>query len=178
MEKVIFLDVDGVLNSIDYYENSEKRLELHREKLNKRAETDKLTSYDIFRQDIDDKAVSFLQEIINKTGAKIVISSHWRTGETFVALKEILSELKFSGEIIGVTPNRDCSLCVRGNVIQEWINKNRKVMGEYPGHKQYVIIDDDSDMLLCQKDNFVQTSLKNGLTAENVNKAIEILNRK
>lgn len=177
MEKVIFLDVDGVLNSLDYYDNSEERQKLHREKLNKRATHTELSDYEIFRQDIDDKAVLLLQEIIDKTGAKIVVSSAWRTGGTFTALKEIFKELNFSGEIIGVTPNRDCQHCVRGNMIRQWIDKNKSFMGDYPGHNQYVIIDDDDDMLLCQKDNFVQTSSKASLTKKDVDMAVRILNK-
>ena len=41
---------------------------------------------------------------------------------------------------------------------------------------KYVIPDDDSDMLDTQRNNFIHTDWKVGLTEENVNKAIEILN--
>lgn len=42
--------------------------------------------------------------------------------------------------------------------------------------ESYVIIDDDGDMLLEQKDNFVKTYWADGLTAIHVGKAIKILN--
>ena len=42
--------------------------------------------------------------------------------------------------------------------------------------ESYVILDDDPDMLLEQKDNFVKTSWRDGLTALHTRKAIKILN--
>ena len=42
--------------------------------------------------------------------------------------------------------------------------------------ESYVILDDDPDMLLEQKDNFVKTSWRDGLTALHTRKAITILN--
>jgi hypothetical protein len=41
----------------------------------------------------------------------------------------------------------------------------------------YVILDDDSDMLLEHKNNFIQCDSIEGLTKENANKAIDILSR-
>ena len=40
----------------------------------------------------------------------------------------------------------------------------------------YVILDDDTDMLYDQKDNFIHTECINGLTKELADKAIKILN--
>ena len=60
--KVIFLDIDGVLNTyqtfIDIY------LEYKKTKIR--------------RLEIDGDKVSLLSEIINLTGSKIVLSSSWR----------------------------------------------------------------------------------------------------
>lgn len=41
---------------------------------------------------------------------------------------------------------------------------------------KYVILDDDSDMLDTQRNNFIHTDWEVGLTEENVNDAIKILN--
>ena len=41
----------------------------------------------------------------------------------------------------------------------------------------YVILDDDTDMLLDQKKYFIKCDPEEGLTLENVNKAIKILNK-
>ena len=92
-------------------------------------------------------------------------------------------------------------LC-RGNEIATWVGRNLT----YPWHENpefkreyqlfnddgsfkmmrsnkagvdysYVILDDDSDMLLCQKDYFVQTFEPEGLNGTQADMAIEILNK-
>lgn len=54
------------------------------------------------------------------------------------------------------------------------------MLGKWLKEKQepykYVILDDDSDMLDTQSNNFIRTDWRAGLTEENVNKAIKILN--
>jgi hypothetical protein len=54
--------------------------------------------------------------------------------------------------------------------IDFWIKQN-----DFEGN--YVIIDDNDDMLESQKDFFVETFPNIGLTMEDAKKAIEILNR-
>ncbi|MDE7380098.1 MAG: hypothetical protein K2N14_03500, partial [Clostridia bacterium] len=54
--KIIFLDIDGVLNSLKYDASRDKR---------------KLTN-------IDETRLPILKSIVEKTGAKIVLSSTWR----------------------------------------------------------------------------------------------------
>ena len=56
--KIIFLDVDGVLNSQDLLE---------------RCGEDKLVP-------IDEENIRCLKEIVDETGAEIVLSSSWRFG--------------------------------------------------------------------------------------------------
>ena len=46
----------------------------------------------------------------------------------------------------------------------------------HPYVKDYVILDDDSDMLDEQKEHFVQTSTEFGLTFETSSQAIKVLN--
>ena len=55
--KIIFLDIDGVLNSIDYFEH-----------------TKHCKGY----SEINPKKVKLLKEIVDRTGAEIVLSSTWR----------------------------------------------------------------------------------------------------
>ena len=64
--KVIFLDVDGVLNSDEFFENN----------------TD--DSY------IDIKAVKLVKKAIEETGAKVVVSSSFRYNKAFQEIQEIL----------------------------------------------------------------------------------------
>ena len=58
--KVIFLDIDGVLNSDEY--------------------VDKVKKSDIqgIERDIDIEKVKLLKRAIDETGAKVVLSSSWR----------------------------------------------------------------------------------------------------
>ena len=129
--KIIFLDIDGVLNVIP-------------------------DGRDIFGPIFDKNFTTNLENIIISTGAKIVISSSWR----FDGIEKIKSMWKFRnlpGEVIDITP--DCTQLnfeyfdqvERGHEIQDWLNRNPQV-------KKYVILDDDNDMLRSQISNFVRTS--------------------
>ena len=53
----------------------------------------------------------------------------------------------------------------------------RKHYHEEDEDYEYVIFDDDTDFLLGQKDNFIQINEEFGLTDEDIDKAIKILNR-
>lgn len=163
--KIIFLDIDGVLNSQLYHERT----------YDPNLEKD-ISRFDYKCRDIDDKAVSFLNDLIKDTGAKVVVSSSWRRSETIESLTKILQARGFTGEIVGFTPRLGKNT-VRGNEIHKWIEDNDKLLGVYYYQfKEYVILDDDSDMLLWQKDNFIKTDGYVGLTPTNVHKATYILN--
>ena len=167
MQKLIFLDIDGVLA------------------------TPKFTKDGMWW--INPEQVKLLKYIIDQTSAKIVLSSSWRNinvEETKIYMKE--HDFSLFEEIIGVTirayqyidRSKKIHLSIpRGVEIKQWldthihsdngVNWNRlELYKDY----NYVIIDDDTDMLLEQKDNFVQCNSEVGLTQELVNKAIQILN--
>ena len=158
--KVIFLDVDGVLNS-----------EVSRE-----HDMEKFDNW--MEREVSEIHVNNLKKIVEATGAKIVLSSSWRfdhpkaTGRELIVdpLMRVLDrKLKAVGlDIIDVTP--DLHGKIRGLEIQDWLNKHSDVEG-------FVILDDDTDMTEEQKSCFVNTTFKNGLTEELANKAIEILNK-
>ena len=91
--KVIFLDVDGVLNSAQ-------------------------DGYSIRLK--TDSHLKILQYIVKETGAKIVLSSSWRIGFT-PASKNLLARFKEYGlEIMDCTPEMS-DLC-RGDEIRKWLN--------------------------------------------------------
>lgn len=158
MNKFIFLDIDGVLNSEQYYVE--------------KPESERIKEFNSkFRRhiasglaNINPEAVSLLNTLINKTEAKIVISSSWR-GD--YALQSIFTLAGINSSIYGETPRLESRW--RGMEINKWLEG---VEGPY----KYVIIDDDNDMLESQLNNFVQTDWKVGLTEENINEAIKILN--
>lgn len=156
--KVIFLDVDGVLNS-----------EVSREQ--------ERNNFDNWMEhEVSEMHVNNLKKIVDATGAQIVLSSSWRfdhpkaTGRDFIAdplMKVLDRKLKAVGlDIIDVTP--DLRGKIRGAEIQDWLDRHSEV-------ERFVILDDDTDMLDEQKPFFVNTTFKCGLTEELAKKVIEIL---
>ena len=149
--KIIFLDVDGVLNCQLFYEG-----------------IDKSASY--VEQNICRDRISWLNDLCKKLDIKIVISSTWRMGRTIDELKEIFKEVGGEFDIIGVTPVLREEGYVRGNEIALWIEKNIEGLTGLPSFDfhDYAIIDDDSDMLLMQANNFFQTDTYSGLTPNTI----------
>lgn len=165
--KVIMLDIDGVLNS---EESIHRRIKMARQGYLDRDEADFPVT----------PMVGYLNKIIEYTNAKIVISSTWRIlhplegtdeskGTRFrKGLKDIFKQSGILGEIIDITPNKKSG--IRGEEIKEWLNNHPEVTN-------YVILDDNSDMLEEQLPYFIQTTWKKGLEEQHADKAIEILNK-
>lgn len=151
MRKIIFLDVDGVLNSEEFsrwlWDNHEK----------------KYRGYEM----LDQRAILCLQDIVFITGAEIVLSSSWRISSLRTKqLKEQL--LPYGLEIIDRTISD--ARGERGDEIKEWLSRN-------PDVSHYVILDDDNDMSDI-KDHLIQTTFYKGLLPEHAVKAIEMLTTK
>ncbi len=162
--QIVFLDIDGVLNHHHFYETRYKG----EEKTNP-------TKFEVYADMIDPKSVDFLNEIVDGTDAKFVISSTWRLGKTIEELQKLLDYHGFKGEIIGKTP-RGCESCCRGNEIHTWIRDNEEHLGgNYSDYSSYVILDDDSDMLYWQRNNFLLVDGYIGITPNIAYKAIRIL---
>lgn len=155
--KIIFLDIDGVLNCASEYGTAVFKLPDH-----------------VGHYFHVPELIERFNKIIAATDAKIVVSSTWRRGETLETMSGILKALGVHGECVGLTPVFDTNYSVRGNEILAWIKQN--VSTPYYNYQNYVIIDDDSDMLYWQKDNFVNTNGVVGLTDKDCMKAISILN--
>lgn len=164
-EKIIFLDIDGVLNHESYYKREGRQETLAKK-------------YGWPQSDIDPETVKILNRIISETGAKVVISSTWRLGHPPVEMQHLLELRGFVGTVIGATGTARQEWAVRGNEIMAWQIENAdKLPNKYGRYfTNYVILDDDNDMLLWQKDYFINTTSKYGLTNELADRAIEILN--
>ena len=164
MRKIIFLDIDGVLNTQDW----------HSRKTND-------TPRDEFGWVFDPVAVENLAHIIKETGASIVISSSWK----FLGigkLRQMWKIRKLPGTILDITPNTvsdemllnanldemELGVC-RGNEIKEWLSRHK---GEV---SNYVIIDDFDDLLPEQEDHAILTDSLIGITGFDAMKAIRIL---
>jgi hypothetical protein len=155
--KIIFLDIDGVFNSDSIL--SEYIPEIDGE-------------YYPYQPHL----VGNLNRILKRTGVKIVVSSTWRLGESVERLQYLLTHMGVKGEVIGKTDSYTDKFVVRGNEILKWIQDNQNLLGcHHYDFYDYVILDDDSDMLYSQRNNFVHIQGEEGLTKEYTEQAIEIL---
>ena len=152
-DKVIFLDIDGVLNSFDHMVRT--------------GEKDRPRFY----AEIDPDALAVLKTIIDATGAEIVLSSTWRYGykrykNTEESLPYILNTaLKEVGlEVVSTTPH--LSGRPREEEIHEWLLNNLV--------NSYLILDDDCD--IPQTERLIRTSSEYGLTESHIEECIKILN--
>lgn len=154
--KIIFLDIDGVLNSwATLYKITTEKLQL-------------------------------LNNLIELTGAKIVISSSWRIGSEDVNdfldknfsnkytsrldnPNQKLIDNIFYKNTIGLTDTFGPS---RGDEIKRWLDNHSDDV------ESYVIFDDDTDMLDEQLEHLVQTDTYYGLTDREVHLACLILKNK
>jgi len=163
--KVIFLDIDGVLCSIDYMNarHFKFRSDVHTGK--EKYPIKDCDVGDEFGNYFDDRCVLYLESILNFTGAKIVISSTWRK-KGLQRMKNLWDYRYLPGEVVGITPVLNKS---RGEEIEEYLQLNDDITS-------FVIIDDNDDMLFYQHLDFVKTNSRFGLTLDDAQKAIKILN--
>ena len=151
--KVIFLDFDGVITTY----NSKWKIDMNK--------------------------IKIINDICDKTNAKIVVTSSWRIGHRgdVLAFNGYLTQYiiehnyldnvqdtfdKFIGNIVGMTES-----------IGGWRGDEIKLyMNEHPEVENYVILDDDSDMCDYQLFNFVQTDTYEGITERDAKLCVDILN--
>lgn len=154
MSKVIFLDVDGVLNifSDSYYTTR-------------------------FREDgsikhIEEHLVERLLWLMNKTGAVLCISSSWRGDMDDLQLQMEKSGFNLWDRVVGKTPSFYNG--GRGDEIAAWIANRTNI-------EKYVVLEDEIDDVCGKKcssiprEFVVEVNMKTGITDDDVKKAIEIL---
>jgi hypothetical protein len=148
--KIIFLDIDGVLNNLDSLRFPRTRIKTSRH------------SYTAAHP----SCVQALNQITDSTGARIVISSTWR-GIGLEVLFEIFHQWGIAGLTVGYTPLWDRAF-ERGDEIANWLSRHLEV-------ESFVILDDGDDMGHLRH-RLVQTNFEVGLTREDADRAIAILN--
>ena len=169
MSKVIFLDIDGVLNT---------------ERQHERCVEAGLAYVDNFGYAFDPVSVANLKRIVDETGADIVISSSWKFWG-LSTMQKLWASRELPGKIIDVTPNNvsdEMLLSVdldlmdlpagKGSEIKEWLSTNGSRV------TSYAILDDLPDMLPEQQSHFVQTDPRIGITEDDADRVITILTDK
>lgn len=147
--KVIFLDIDGVLNNHDTLSEGIQ---------------------------IANTKCQLLKYIVNATDAKIVLSSTWRMGDLLSSIERMIHVCGGPYKaFVGATPvltEIDGRQAIRGDEIDAWLKKTHHAI------ENYLIIDDDSDFHEHQKPFFIKTDMRTGLLSRDINKAIAILNNR
>ena len=183
--KVIFLDIDGVLNGYNLWTDLGWRIAcfLHIKELYR-----KLTDV----SGVHERKVKRLAKIVHKTGAKVVMSSSWRgyfwkvpydekTGNQ-KKLADLLN--KYNIEVIDITPKSPDGR--RDKEILTWLSRHEDEV------ENYVILDDERFDLECfVGSKLVQTSTAafgeiirghwsedTGLKNKHIKEAVKILNNK
>lgn len=131
--KLIFLDIDGVLVTTNSMIPSDK----------------------YFGHTFDKTCVQNLIQILNVTGAKIVISSSWREGRSLAQLQSIFKANGIEECVIGVTPSFNDGTN-RGMEIKEYLESCH-------GIDCFVIIDDEEKMGDLEP-FLVETEFRTGIT--------------
>lgn len=163
--KIIFLDIDGVLNSdlfmgTDAFKESIRQYKNLLDVINNAPETH-----------IDPAAVQLLNNLVEDTGAQVVLSSSWRMKFSVEEMNEILGRRDATFKIVAATPlSRHMSRSLRGLEVQEYLDE----LDEQP--ESFVILD-DMDEFPKHRKYFIHTKERVGLTSEDIFRATAILNK-
>lgn len=157
---IIFLDIDGVLNSVQY---------AIRKRNAQLARGEKLTAGIM---GIDDQAVKNLSYILESVDCDMVLSSTWRIIYSLDEVNEMLLKAGLrKGRLIDKTPRM--LSCIRGVEVQNWLYVNGMI--DQHDAPPFVCIDDDKDFLDWQP--LVHTDNYYGLTRADADKAIALLKK-
>jgi len=157
-DKLIFLDIDEVLSN-------------HALGTTDPAIRKAFNDIDTIHGKLSSINIANLNSITDQTEAKIVISSSWRILSDLDELRDILYNAGVTGEIIGLTPILGVDT-LRGNEIYKYIKDNYP----YDSEPNYIILDDSTDMLYWQRNNFFWCDPFCGLSPAVAYKASRFLN--
>lgn len=143
--RIVFLDVDGVCNSLG------SCLAFG-------------NTYDRF----DPVSGGLLERAAVTLDFYVVLSSAWRTGHDVAGCKRIFSDRRLRVIAERLIDKTGEGPGVRGNQIALWLTRNAAHVSEY------VIIDDDSDMLMHQLPRFIRTEHALGFRLPEYVKLLEL----
>lgn len=151
-EVLVFLDIDGVLNSTTWAGARPVR-----------GFIPPRSAIEAFQEErIDPATVARLRVVVERTGASIVVMSSWRNR---MAITEFARLLELHGwvtpPVLGVTP--DLPGASRGEEVRAWLEAG-------DCRANYICLDDDADFLPDQP--HIQTDPDIGLTDDDVRRCI------
>jgi hypothetical protein len=172
MRKIVFLDIDGVLNNVEWRDFA-------------RRTNDEVPRELRLSHWLDPKAVARLNRVLERTAAEVVLSSSWRQ-RGLETIQHMLAGAGFRGKLIDCTPlpehhdlglfhrldggeeRSENYLWPRGFEIQQWLNGNVMIGG--------IVILDSASMAHLEPWQ-VRTSLRDGMLDEHIDRACEVLAR-
>lgn len=153
MSKIIFLDIDGVLNC-----NKTMRF---------------LPGNYLF---VDARKVLRLRDIVERTGAQIVLSSTWRYG---ASANSLWSDKIAYCELIKEFKRLRCPLWIDCTPIIPVVNREKEIQAwleKHPEVTDYVILDDYWQELMEEIQHLVICNEVTGLTKKEAERAVAMLN--
>lgn len=125
------------------------------------------TGLERIENELDDVLVERLAAVVRRTKARIVVSSSWRY---CVMHMDVLSR-RLAANQIAILDKTVYSISsgVRGSEIEKWLIKWRDRWSNF------IILDDNTDMLPHQMNRFIQIDETTGLTEEDANIATRLL---
>lgn len=160
MKPLLFLDIDGVLNSVKFMELG--------------------TMWGSSLESLDPIACERLERVLAATGAEIVLSSAWRHSTSPELMERYLHKRGCpSARVIDRTPfnsempvragtKRPRHECERGLEIQHWLDT-------HPAHDRAFAIVDDSEDMAHLRSKLIRTSWQTGLGEEHIEPLILML---
>lgn len=172
IEKYLFLDFDGVLNTGNFQ---------------KRMKKEGIDAYDEYGPVFDPQAVDYLRQIIERTGCKVVVSSTWRN-EGIERMKQMWNDRSMPGSIYSMTPillSTTFQNAMNGEIMSAPTKLAKALeielwLQEYTSKDaQYVIVDDEY-IHLGDEDyiHMLKTDDQIGLSIYQVSHAVLALNGK
>lgn len=158
-QKIIFLDIDGVLNSMELFDKLEE------------------SNFEPFMGiDVDEDNLEQLRYIVENTGAQIVLSSSWRHAwhekGPMIRVGRALDQAMASYGMKIISKTKHLHKGNRSLEVKDWMRGKRI--------RSFVILDDtDYDWEeYSLGEHWVRTSfMEGGLTRELAEKAVDILNQ-
>jgi hypothetical protein len=150
MKRILFLDVDGVLNHRAIFQPSRHGSPLCPD------------------------AIGRLRMVVMRSACRVVLSSTWREVDHFVAQLEAAGGFPARHEdwrTPRLRPRLENGIVTgpsRGDEIDAWLSRHPEV-------ERFAIVDDDADMLPKQEPFFVQTSFDHGLLDDHGERLVRIL---
>jgi hypothetical protein len=155
--KVIFLDNDGVICLSNNWGGRSKKWSKYR-KLNPDATSDTIAPVEVRFDDFDNKAVKVLNEVLEETGAEIVVSSDWRLhatleelGEYYLSKGILKAPIAFTKRYIGCDKPDEFEWFRSTMYEQQRCIEVRQYLIDHPEITHWACID---DLSLGEKDSY------------------------